>query len=109
MAAKVLIKSGEKTYTLAYTVRSVKDMERRGFAVNLEKPLTTITSLFYGALLAYHPDMLEDEADALLSEQTHTLELVQVLSGMYNDVFQSLGLSQDDKKKDISTPTWTVA
>ena len=72
----------EKTYVLEYNRSGIRRAEAAGLDLsNLNKVVTTPTTLFYGALIKHQPDMTIDKADELYDAVADT-ELVKELSDM---------------------------
>lgn len=106
MAKQITFSYGDRDYTLEFTRKSVKTMERQGFNiqdVNV-KPLLTTEALFRGAFLAHHngirPDVVEDIFMALDKKG-----LLEMLVDMYNEPLKVLEPEEDDGAKKIA---WTA-
>ena len=59
----------DNEYCLEYTRKSVEQMERKGFKVSdiMEKPITTLPTLFAGAFLAHHRNIKPEVIDEIFS------------------------------------------
>lgn len=94
-------------YTLEFTRRTIKEMEKRGFKASElgDKPMTMLPMMFEGAFLAHHrhvqPSKIEEIYDSLENKQG----LIEALSTMYNEPLQSL---IDDVEGATKKTTWTV-
>ena len=57
-------------YTLEFNARVVKNMERRGFKIDTDYPLTMVDDLFLGAFQAHHKGMTPERAREIWNEQS---------------------------------------
>lgn len=98
MAKKIQIEHENVVYTLEYTLRTVKTMEARGFKIDelSEYPATRIPQLFFGAFLAHHSGIRQEQTDAIWDAQADRDALLEVLGEMYGDTLNAL---MDDKSK----------
>lgn len=103
-----------KEYTLEYTRETVKQMERRGFKINdvLEKPLTSLPELFFGAFRANHPFVKREATDEILENMEDVEGLIAALCEMYNEPLETLmmGASADEgnEGKAVWAASWTT-
>ncbi len=92
-----------KKYTLEYTRASIKKMEAQGFDINkLESaPMTMIDLVIKGSFLANHSYLTEGELDDILAHLTNKNGLLEVLSGMIGETYESLLEDPSDDEKNI--------
>lgn len=92
MAKTITFTYEDKDYTLEYTRRSVREMEREGFNMNdlQSKPMTTIPQLFAGAFKAHHKYMKADDIERIYALFGNKEMLFEKLSDMYIDTLSSL-------------------
>jgi hypothetical protein len=89
-------------YTLEFTRRTVKQMEKSGFNVNEigDKPMTLLPQFFAGSFLAHHPRVKEETVNAIYSRLPNKESLIEKLVEMYNDPLNTLvDEPEDDSKK----------
>ena len=101
--ASIIIKDGDKEYTLQFNRYSIVQMEEKGFDVkNIEKkPLSTITKLIRGAFYMHHPRMTDAEIDAVADKLGDTEKLVEELVKLYGDALMALTQGNQDKSKNV--------
>ena len=59
---RITLKDREgNVYTLEFNARVVKSMERKGFKMDTEHPLTMIEDLFLGAFQMHHKGIMPDQ------------------------------------------------
>lgn len=97
-----------KDYTLEFTLKTVKQMERSGFIAEdfLQKPATYLPELFAGAFLAHHSNVKRSLIDEIYSKLTDKQGLITALTEMYNEPIQALMDDPDDGNK--GNVTWTA-
>lgn len=89
-------------YTLEFTRRTVKQMERNGFKVEdvFDKPMTLLPQFFEGAFLAHHRNVKSETVEAIYKRLPDKQSLIEKLVEMYNDTFNTLlDEPEDDSKK----------
>lgn len=89
-------------YTLEFTRRTVKQMEKSGFNVNEigDKPMTMLPQFFAGAFLAHHPRVKDETVNAIYGRLPNKESLIEKLVEMYNDPLNALvDEPEDDSKK----------
>ena len=98
MATKINFTYDGVDYTLAYTRKSVKQMEDRGFVAArfAEAPMTILPDLFAGAFIANHKFTKRETIDAIFDKMTDKQMLVDTLSKMYNEPLEALMEEPDE-------------
>ena len=66
-------------YTLEFNARVVKSMERKGFKIDTDYPLTMIDDLFLGAFQMHHKGIMPERAKAIWKQQGKKDELLGAL------------------------------
>ena len=104
--SKVIIqdKEGNK-YTLEYNARVVKNMERRGFQLNTDYPLTMIDDLFLGAFQVHHKGITPEQAKGIWKQQSKKDELLGILTKLYMKPLEDL-MAEPDSEEENENPTW---
>ena len=104
--SKVIIqdKEGNK-YTLEYNARVVKNMERRGFQLNTDFPLTMIDDLFLGAFQVHHKGITPEKAKEIWKQQSKKDELLGILTKLYMKPLEDL-MAEPDSEEENENPTW---
>lgn len=104
--SKVIIqdKEGNK-YTLEYNARVVKNMERRGFQLNTDYPLTMIDDLFLGAFQVHHKGITPEKAKEIWKQQSKKDELLGILTKLYMKPLEEL-MAEPDSEEENENPTW---
>ena len=92
---------GDK-YTLEFNSRVVKNMERRGFKVDLDTPNNMIDDLFLGALQMHHKGIAPERAKAVWQCQRGKEKLLGVLTQLYMKPLEDL-MAEPEGEGD---PTW---
>lgn len=92
MATTISFTCEGKDYTLAYTRKTVKAMEDKGFNASkiVDAPMTVLPELFAGAFLANHKYTKRDVIDAIFDNMKDKQALIEVLIKMYNEPIASL-------------------
>lgn len=108
MAKTITINYEGTEYTLEYTRRSIQEMEKNGFvAQDVEKrPMTVIPELFAGAFLAHHRFVKKDVIDKIFSRLKDKVKLVETLSEMYAEPFETLLEDPDESEGNLD---WGVS
>lgn len=93
----------KKDYILAYTLRTVQQMEGAGFVLEelSTKPTLRIPELFYGAFMANHRGIKRTLVDEIYKNLNDKDRLVTALAEMYTDARDSL--------VDEGNVSWTVS
>lgn len=104
--SKVIIqdKEGNK-YTLEYNARVVKNMERRGFQLNTDYPLTMIDDLFLGAFQVHHKGITPEKAKEIWKQQSKKDELLGILTKLYMKPLEEL-MAEPGGEEENENPTW---
>ena len=95
------------TYTLEFNARVVKNMERKGFKIDTDYPLTMIDDLFLGAFQMHHKGMMPERAKAIWKQQNRKDELLGALIKLYMKPLEDL-MSDDQAEDENADPTWTT-
>jgi hypothetical protein len=110
MATKIEFEYEGEQFTLEFTARTVREMERQGFALaNLDNsPMTTLPDLFRGAFKAHHKNVSKKKVDAIYEALDEKEELLHALATMYYEPIAHL-MGQDDEnveEKDEKKVSW---
>lgn len=107
MAKQISFNYEGKDYTLEYTRRTVKEMERKGFvATDVERmPMTMLPQLFEGAFLAHHRYAKKDLIEEIFDLFKNKDELIGKLAEMYNEPIMALVEDPADSAKNVE---WTA-
>lgn len=89
-------------YKLQFNSRVVKNMERRGFKVDLDYPMSCIDDLFLGAFQMNCKGMTPERARKIWNFQKKKDELLSLLVQLYMQPFQELMAEPEDN----GDPTW---
>ena len=93
-------------YKLEFTLRVVKAMERNGFKVDMEYPVTTAEELFKGAFQAnYGGKITNERVEKIWNHQTHKMQLLTKLVAMYMNPVKEF-LEDAEGTKETDDPTW---
>jgi len=105
MAKRIVFEFEGQEYTLEFTRKSIETMERQGFVASdiVEKPMTTLPTLFAGAFLAHHRYVKKDVVDAIFNRMTNKQELINKLAEMYNEPILAL---VDEPEEDEGNVIW---
>lgn len=108
MAKRIVFEFEGQEYTLEFTRKSIETMERQGFVASdiVEKPMTTLPSLFSGAFLAHHRYVKKDVIDAIFDRMTNKQELISKLAEMYNEPILAL---VDEPEEDGGNVIWEAS
>jgi hypothetical protein len=92
-------------YTLEFTRKSIETMEKQGFIASeiVEKPVSTLPTLFAGAFLAHHRYVKREVIDKIFDKITNKQELIGKLAEMYNEPILAL---MDEPDEDEGNVTW---
>ena len=103
--SKLSLKDKEgNVYTLEFNARVVKSMERKGFKIDTDYPLTMIDELFLGAFQMHHKGIMPERAKAIWKQQSKKDELLGALIKLYMKPLEDMmGDGQEDEDAD---PTW---
>ena len=103
--SKIIIndKDGNE-YTLEFTSRVVKAMERRGFKVDVDYPNNMIEDLFQGAFQKNHRNINPDRVREIWRQQKHKDQLLQALTQLYMKPLEEL--MEEPEEDGNETPMW---
>lgn len=105
--SKIILKDENGTpYTLEFNARVVKNMERRGFKIDTDYPLTMIDDLFLGAFQMHHKGMMPDKAKAIWKYQKGKDELLGILIKLYMKPLEDLMEENKSEEDQNENPTW---
>lgn len=94
-------------FTLEFTPRVVKAMERRGFKIDMDYPYSCAEDLFAGAFQAnYGGKITTEKINKIWAIQTHKDELLALLVKLYMNPFKEL-MAEPEGAKD-ENPTWVT-
>ncbi len=98
----------DNEYCLEYTRKSVEQMERKGFKVSdiMEKPITTLPTLFAGAFLAHHRNIKPEIVDEIFLKMKGKDNLIEKLAEMYNEPIMAL---IDEPEEAEGNLEWTAS
>lgn len=95
-------------YRLEFTPRVVKTMERKGFKVDMDYPLSTADALFEGAFQSrYNGKISKERIDKIWDSQTHKLDLLTKLVTLYMNPVKEF-LEDPEGAGENADPTWEV-
>ena len=92
-------------YTLEYNARVVKRMERNGFKIDTDYPLTMIDDLFLGAFQMHHKNISPDSAKEIWKFQSKKDELLAILIKLYMKPLEEL-MEDNSGEDENADPTW---
>ena len=92
-------------YKLEFNSRVVKNMERRGFKIDTDFPVTMIDDLFLGAFQMHHKGVTPDRAKEIWKFQKGKEELLGVLTKLYMKPLEDM-MAEDAAEEDDGNPTW---
>ena len=105
--SKIILKDENGTsYTLEFNARVVKNMERRGFKIDTDYPLTMIDDLFLGAFQMHHKGMMPDKAKDIWKFQKGKDELLGILIKLYMKPLEDLMEENKSEEDTNENPTW---
>ena len=86
------LKYEDRTYTLEYTLASLRAMDRGGFSLSkvTEQPSTMLPLLFRGAFLEHHAGMKEGRVNEIYDHLENRSGLIEKLIDLYSDALNSL-------------------
>lgn len=104
--SKVIIsdKDGVK-YTLEFNARVVKNMERKGFKIDTDYPLTMIDDLFLGAFQMHHKNIMPERVKEIWKFQSKKDDLLAILTKLYLKPLEDL-MAENEEDEGNETPTW---
>ncbi len=108
MAKILTVTHKDRTYTLEFTRKTVRDMENSGFTpsdLDNGKVMTTIPRLFAGAFMAHHRLVNQTVIDEIFDTITDKEGLLGRLVEMYNEPIETLLSEPEDGKGNAN---WTA-
>lgn len=98
MNKQIIIEYNNKEYTLEFNRASVMRLEMLGFDISKasERPLNSISLLFYGAFLMNQPHTKKELTDEILSTMKNVKALFEKLIEMYNEPLKFLSDEDDE-------------
>ena len=93
------------TYTLEFNARVVKSMERKGFKIDTDYPLTMVDDLFLGAFQMHHRGITPERVKDIWKQQNKKDDLLGVLVKLYLKPVEDL-MSDGDAADENADPTW---
>ena len=104
--SKLIIKDKEgNSYTLEFNARVVKNMERRGFKIDTDFPLTMIDDLFLGAFQMNHRNISPDRVKEIWKFQSKKDDLLGILTKLYMKPLEEM-MEDSNGGGESETPTW---
>ena len=100
--AKTLTFTFEGTdYTLEFTRRTVREMEKEGFVIKSveDKPVTALPQFFAGAFKVHHKFVKPEVIEKIYASMGNKEDLFGKLSEMYADTLETLFQEPDNEKK----------
>ena len=92
-------------YKLEFNARVVKNMERKGFKIDTDYPLTMIDDLFLGAFQMHHKGIMPEKAKAIWKCQNKKDELLAALIKLYMKPLEDL-MGDEAENDENADPTW---
>lgn len=103
---KLVIKDKDgNRYELEFNARVVKNMERRGFKIDTDYPVTMIDDLFLGAFQMHHKGITPERAKEIWKFQKGKDELLGILTKLYMKPLEDM-MAEDAAEEDDGNPTW---
>ena len=92
MAKQLTLSFEGQDYTLEFTRKSIEKMEQAGFVIGdaMEKPMTTLPTLFAGSFLAHHKWVKQDTIDKIYAEIPNKEDFFGKLVEMYAEPIEAL-------------------
>ena len=104
--SKLIIKDKDgNRYELEFNSRVVKNMERRGFKIDTDFPVTMIDDLFLGAFQMHHKGVTPERAKEIWKFQKGKDELLGILTKLYMKPLEDM-MAEDTAEEDDGNPTW---
>ena len=104
--SKIILKDENGTsYTLEFNARVVKNMERRGFKIDTDYPLTMIDDLFLGAFQMHHKNISPERVKEIWKFQNRKDDLLPVLIKLYMKPLEEM-MEENNSGDENETPTW---
>lgn len=105
--SKIVIKDEKGiSYTLEFNARVVKNLERRGFKIDTDYPLTMVEDLFLGAFQMHHKGIDPERVKNIWKFQTRKDELLGALIKIYMMPLEDLMGEEKEEGETEENPTW---
>ena len=110
MSKQIKLKYDNKEYILEYNRRAVSDIEALGFNMNeiRGKMATMIPLMFQGAFIMHHSSIKIAEINKIYESISDKSKLIEVLSNMINDCYQSLLSDEAEDKDNSKNVSWEI-
>ena len=107
MNTKITLSYEGVNYTLEYDRMSIKRIESEGFEMEkfASQPMTMVEIVFRGAFYKNYRNMKQAQIDEIYKHSKNKEGLVQKLSDMINECYESLLVDPND---DEGNATWEV-
>ena len=94
-------------YTLEFNARVVKNMERNGFKIDTDYPMTMVEKLFTGAFQMHHKGMMPERIMDIWKYQSKKEDLLGALVKLYlKPVEDLMGEEESAEGGKNEDPTW---
>ena len=94
-----------RKYTLEFNSRVVKNMERSGFKIDTDYPMTMIEKLFVGAFQMHHKGMMPEKIMEIWKYQKKKDELLGILTQLYMRPLEDM-MDEEKAEDENENPTW---
>ena len=94
-----------RKYTLEFNARVVKNMERNGFKIDTDYPMTMIEKLFTGAFQMHHKGMMPERIMDIWKYQTKKDDLLGILTQLYLKPLEDM-MDEEKSEDENANPTW---
>lgn len=110
MSKQIKLNYDNKEYILEYNRKSVSAMEVLGFNAKEvdDKMATMIPLMFQGAFIMHHPSIKIALINEIYDKVEDKMKLMNTLSNMINDCYQSLLADNDKKEDDGKNVSWEI-
>ena len=107
MAKRIKFTFEDNDYTLEFTRRTVREMEREGFIAEKanETPMTSLPKMFAGSFKAHHKYVKPDVIEKIFAQIGEKEDLFSQLVEMYNETLETLFEEPEDNEKKIQWKT----
>lgn len=103
MAKTIEFEYDGDSYTLEFSRRVVKDMEKEGFSLQRlrDYPLNMYPQLFAGAFRMHHRKLNKEKIEEIYNHFTEKEALAEALATMYNSALDTLFDEPEDNEKNV--------
>lgn len=110
MNTKIRFTKNDKEYLLEYSRESVQAMERMGFDINelSSKPMTMLPLAFRGLFYKNHKYIKEKEVEEIYSQFKDRNKLIEAISTMLAETYNSLQENVDEEGNDKGNIDWEI-